>query len=318
MQAVILAAGRGTRLFPITETRTKAMCPVAGKPIVERVMDTLVTSGIFEFILVISPDDPEIVEYFEHKSKINAKIQFVQQRKQLGMGHALLQAMPYIQGDFILSSCDNLVKKNDALRMLSMWSSKPDLNGILALLRVGSDELTRMGVVEMDDQQRIIRIVEKPTLKEAPSDIGSVPIYLFSHKLVSYLNKIQPSARGEYELQDAMNEMIQKDGDVYGLLLSDRIDLTHPMDLLKLNLQFLTNDRQRSKMNLDDFGSGTRIISPVIIDEGVSMGSNCLIGPNVYVESGAVIEDNVILKNCVILRGSQVRAGTYGSDQIIW
>ena len=64
MQAVILAAGRGTRLYPITKTRTKAMCPVAGKPIIERVMDTLIAYGISDFILVISPDDSEIVGYF--------------------------------------------------------------------------------------------------------------------------------------------------------------------------------------------------------------------------------------------------------------
>ena len=74
MQAVILAAGRGTRLYPITKTRTKAMCPVAGKPIVERVMDTLVANGISEFILVISPDDSDITEYFTHKSTIDARV----------------------------------------------------------------------------------------------------------------------------------------------------------------------------------------------------------------------------------------------------
>ena len=112
MQAVILAAGRGTRLYPITETRTKAMCPVAGKPIVERVMDTLVVNGISEFILVISPDDSEIIDYFENKSQIKASVRFVQQHEQLGMGHALLQAAPYIHDDFILSSCDNLVDES--------------------------------------------------------------------------------------------------------------------------------------------------------------------------------------------------------------
>ena len=208
MQAVILAAGRGTRLHPITETRTKAMCPVAGKPMVERVMDTLVATGISEFILVVSPDDLEIVDYFENKSQIKAKIQFVIQEKQLGMGHALLQAAPYIRDDFILSSCDNLVEEKFIIRMLTLWASCPPPHGILALLRVGPKELTRMGVVEMDEENCIIRIVEKPTVEEAPSDLGSVPIYLFSRKLVDYLNKIQPSPRGEYELQDAMQDLI--------------------------------------------------------------------------------------------------------------
>ena len=181
MQAVILAAGRGSRLHPITKNRTKAMCPVVGKPIVERVMETLVTNGIHEFILVISSDDQEILDYFEERSKLEATIRFATQDQQLGMGHALLQAAPYIKGDFLLSSCDNLVSETTIHRMLSMWFSNPPPNGILALLRVGPEELTRMGVVELQGD-RIIRIVEKPTLAEAPSDIGSVPIYIFSYK----------------------------------------------------------------------------------------------------------------------------------------
>ncbi len=318
MQAVILAAGRGTRLHPITASRTKAMCPVAGKPIVERVMDMLAVNGVNEFILVISPDDPEIVNYFENKSQIKAKVQFVVQAEQLGMGHALMQAAPYIHNDFILSSCDNLVDENAIRRMLTMWVSDPPPNGILALLQVGSEELTRMGVVELDEKHRIVRIVEKPTLEEAPSNIGSVPIYMFSHTLVDYLSKIQPSPRGEYELQDAMQELIEKDGNVYGLMLRDRIDLTHPADLLRLNLHYLVNGEPQSEMNLDNVSAGTKFVSPVVIDEGVTIGQNCSIGPNVFIESGAIIEAGVKLENCVVLRGSQVQAGNQIKNQVIW
>lgn len=306
MQAVILAAGRGTRLFPITETRTKAMCPVAGKPMVERVMDTLVTNGITDIILVISPDDPEIIDYFEHKSQIKAKIRFAIQEKQLGMGHALLQAVPYIQDDFILSSCDNLVENKAIIRMLTLWAGCPPPNGILALLRVGPTELTRMGVVEMDADNHIIRIVEKPTLEEAPSNIGSVPIYLFSPKLVDYVNNIQPSPRGEYELQDAIQEMIEKDGDVYGMLLPLRIDLTHPEDLLRLNLHFLKQQTMKTIMGTKDPSNGTHFTDPVIIENDVTFGVNCKIGPNVFVESGVTIGNNVWLENCVVLRGQKV------------
>lgn len=197
MQAVILAAGRGTRLHPITADRTKAMCPIVGKPMVERVMDTLAANGVSEFILVINPEDLEIIEYFENKSSIKAKIQFIEQAQQLGMGHALLQAAPYIRDDFILSSCDNLVDQNVIKRLQKKWVSNPPPNGILALLRVGPDEITRMGVVELDDDHnRILQIIEKPTLEDAPSNIGSVPIYLFSHRLLDDLRKTQPSPRG--------------------------------------------------------------------------------------------------------------------------
>ena len=318
MQAVILAAGRGTRLYPITETRTKAMCPVAGKPMVERVMDTLVANGISEFILVISPDDLEIVDYFKNKSRIKAKVKFVDQTEQLGMGHALLQAAPLIHDDFILSSCDNLVEESAIFRMLLMWAGDPPPNGILALLRVGPEELTRMGIVEMDEHKQILRIVEKPTLEEAPSNIGSVPIYMFSHKLVDYLKDIQPSPRGEYELQDAMQNLIEKDGNVMGLLLPKRIDLTHPEDLLRLNIYYLTKGDSRSKMNHNGIQKSSKFIDPVVIDESVSIGENCSIGPNVFIENGAIIGDNVKMDNCVILRESHIQAGFQISNQVIW
>ena len=318
MQAVILAAGRGTRLHPITETRTKAMCPVAGKPIIERVMDSLVANGINELILVINPDDQEIEGYFHNKSKINAKIQFVPQKEQLGMGHALLQAAPFIQDDFILSSCDNLVDKAVILRMLTMWTSDPPPNGILALLRVGPEELTRMGVVELDKEGRVIRIVEKPPLDEAPSNIGSVPIYMFSYTLVEYLSKIQQSSRGEYELQDAIQELIDNDGGVIGLLLPERIDLTHPADLLRLNMHFLVNMPSELKIDQDKVGKDSRFIDPFFIEEGVTIGSNCRIGPNVYIENGAVIQDGVKIENSVVLRNIEVKSGMMAREQVVW
>ena len=109
MQGIILAAGRGTRLKPITLTRSKAMVPIVGKPIVERVMDDLVANGVDDLILVISPDDKEIVAHFAHNSEIGASVRFVHQAERLGMAHALQCAAPLIYDDFVLTACDNLV-----------------------------------------------------------------------------------------------------------------------------------------------------------------------------------------------------------------
>jgi NDP-sugar pyrophosphorylase family protein len=319
MQAVILAAGRGTRLHPITENRTKAMCPVAGKPMVKRVMDTLTASGIGEFILVISPDDQEIRDYFGTQPNSKVQIQIVEQTQQLGMGHALLQAAAHINDDFILSSCDNLVDQSVIRRMLKLWVGYPPPNGILTLLQVGPEELTRMGVVDLDSEHgRILRIVEKPSLEEAPSNIGSVPLYMFTTKLLEYLRNVQPSPRGEYELQDAMQALIEKDDDVYGLMLHDRIDLTHPKDLLLLNLLYLKKRNDHSEISTKNIKAGSEFIAPVLIEAEVSIGSDCTIGPNVFIESGVCIEDNVRLENCVVLRGSKIQTGLQVENQVIW
>ena len=104
MQAVILAAGKGSRLHPITTARSKAMLPILGKPIVERVMEDLVSTGVDDFILVISQNDRYINRYFRRESRIEADVRFVYQAERLGMANALSYAAPLIQGDFILIS----------------------------------------------------------------------------------------------------------------------------------------------------------------------------------------------------------------------
>ena len=108
MQGVILAAGKGSRLHPITLRRSKAMVPVLGKPLVERVMEDMHANGVEDFVLVVSPDDRDIVRYFRAESTIEADVRFVYQVERLGMADALRQAAPLIEEDFFLSACDNL------------------------------------------------------------------------------------------------------------------------------------------------------------------------------------------------------------------
>ena len=166
MQAVILAAGRGKRLHPITATRTKAMAPVLSKPIIERVMDTLIENGIQAFIVVISPPDEEITAYFEHVSQINADVIIIPQPEPLGMGDALMQAAPHIYNDFVLSACDNLVEPVEIKHMLATWAEEKP-NAILTTLQVRPEEIIRMGIVEISEDQ-VIRIIEKPSLASIP------------------------------------------------------------------------------------------------------------------------------------------------------
>ncbi len=316
MQAVILAAGKGKRLHPITATRTKAMAPILGLPIVERVMEPMVANGIQDFILVTSPDDHEIHSHFQSNSQIKAQIRLVSQPEPLGMGHALLQAAPHIRGDFILSACDNLVDAHQIKGILDTWSSQsPD--AILTTLRVGPKEIVRMGIVAVEGS-RITRIVEKPTLEQAPSNIGSVPLYLFSPQLLSFLAAIRPSPRGEFELQDAIQNLIDQGGDVRAVALTNRIDLTTPEDLLAINLRFLAEYHPESDSYGGITGRNTRLVSPVYIEAGVRIGADCVIGPNVYIETGATIGNKVHLENAVVLRYRSVADGVVEKGQVVW
>jgi NDP-sugar pyrophosphorylase family protein len=115
-----------------------------------------------------------------------------------------------------------------------------------------------------------------------------------------------------------MQELIEKDGDVYGLLLPSRFSLTHSEDLLQLNLHFLEKQKTRNTVGFDNLGNNTSLISPVIIEEAVTIGDNCKIGPNVFIERGAVVGDGVWLENCVVLRDQNIPAQTRLKDKIIF
>ncbi len=316
MQAVILAAGRGKRLNPISTNRTKAMAPIIGKPIVERVMELLVVNGIRSIIIVISPDDHEIVEYFNHTSTINAEITLVPQLEPLGMSHALQQASPLIKDDFVLSACDNLVEAEEIGLLLKIWGEKrPD--ALLTTIRVESKDIPRMGILEIK-KGRVLQIVEKPAIEDAPSNFGSLPLYVFSTNILDNLDKIPLSPRGEYELQNAIQLIINQGADVRAVQLKGRNDLTNPEDLLKINQQFLIKNYHQKKLNLENVERSNIFIPPFFIEDSVVIGDHCQIGPNVYIEHGSNIGDKVHLRDVVVLRNRKIPGNTTIENQLVW
>ena len=179
MQGVILAAGKGKRLQPLTPARTKAMAPVAGKPIVARVLDLFLENGIRDMLLLISPDDADIRPYFAHYLPDDATINFVVQEERLGMAHALTLLAPHIRGDFLMSACDNLVPA-DHLAALLRTHEVQAANAVLSLMEIDVAQSASTGIVEWHEGW-IRRIVEKPQPADAPSNIASLPLYLFAH-----------------------------------------------------------------------------------------------------------------------------------------
>jgi len=209
-----------------------------------------------------------------------------------------------------------LVPENEVGKLLSTWELERN-NAILTTLRVGPEKIVRMGIVELDGKW-VTNIVEKPTLEEAPSDMGSPPLYCYTTKILDYLSEIQPSPRGEYELQDAIKMLIKRDGKVSAFPLTGRVDLTTPDDLLALNLHYLSNGIPQTEIRTKTIGNNTRFTGPVYIDEGVRIGANCMIGPNVFLESGCVLEDHVCLENTIVLRGRRITSGAQLKNQVVY
>jgi UDP-N-acetylglucosamine diphosphorylase / glucose-1-phosphate thymidylyltransferase / UDP-N-acetylgalactosamine diphosphorylase / glucosamine-1-phosphate N-acetyltransferase / galactosamine-1-phosphate N-acetyltransferase len=322
MQGVILAAGKGSRLHPITIDRSKAMLPILGKPIVERVLELLLANGIHDFILVVSPTDRDITRYFNRESSIEADIRFVYQPERKGMANALSCAAPLITEDFVLSACDNLVSSADAGRLvLAMQGGGARTNGeapngVLALLPVQPERMGTMAIVEMEGAW-ITRIVEKAKPGEVHSNMSSLPLYAFSRRILDYLPEVRLSSRGEYELQDAIQMLIKRDGRVEGLVIDRRLTLTNAADLLALNREYLIHGGDRPQLAPTTVGPGTRLITPLHIGARVVIGKACTIGPNVYIERDCRLGDGVTVRDAIVLRGAEVPDGAAIDNEVV-
>jgi dTDP-glucose pyrophosphorylase len=316
MQAVILAAGKGSRLAPITDSRSKGMLPILGKPILERILEGLVCSGLREFILVISPEDRAIRDYFQDESTLEVNIQFVEQDRRLGTADALKQAAPYINEDFVLSACDNIVPEGEMQRFITDWSQHPDTQGLLSLERIPLQDSVKTGIVTLEED-RVTGIVEKPSPDEAPSNISSTPLYVFSTRILNYLHQVSISPRGEYELQDAIQMMIDDGHAMRGLFLQNRLTLTTDEDLLAINLHFLKHEAEGFQNEALQIGQRTLIVEPVCIEQEVVIGSNCTIGSGVYIEKNACIGDWVEMENVVVLQGAVISDKSTFRHQVV-
>lgn len=315
MQGVILAAGKGKRLQPITFHRSKAMAPVLGKPIVERVMDELIASGVDEIVVVASPDDEELVRYFSRQSALRDRVRLVYQPERLGMAHALQCAAPLLHGEFVLCACDNLVPAEQAEKLVARWQAAPQPNAVLALMEVDHDEVSKGGIVAMDGPW-VTRIVEKPRPEEAPSNLYSMALYAFSPRILDYLPYVPRSPRGEYELQDAIQALIERDGRVCGVTVTGRLTLTTPEDLLDINCRYLSSAGGTCLPAPDAVGPQSSLVAPLFVEHGAVIGPDCVVGPEVYLERDCRIGQGVTLRRAIILRGSVVPDGTSIQDQV--
>lgn len=317
LQGVVLAAGKGSRLHPITTKRSKAMLPILGQPIVERVMESLWDSGVDAFTLVVSPDDDDIVDYFTHESPLHDHVIFVEQRERLGMAHALQQAVPHLRDTFVLSACDNLVSRDHIDALVSSHRGSPSRQATLSLMRVPADLISRTGIVALDNDWAVRHIVEKPAPEEAPSDMASLPLYVFEPAILDYLPRVPLSPRGEYELQDAIQMLIDDGGEVHGAPADNRLTLTNAQDLLAINQHYLLNGRQGPHLTPYTVGPNTQLITPLRVEQGTTIGADCVIGPHVYIERDCTIGANATIRDAVVLRGTVVPAGSVIEGQVV-
>ena len=226
MNAVILAAGKGTRLRPLTEDKPKVLVEVDGRPLIEYAFDALIDAGVSEFVVVVGYESELIVDRYGDAYE-GVPITYAHQHEQLGLAHALVTAEPYVDDDFMLMLGDNVFRANLGDVVNRQREDRADAAFLVE--EVPWEEASRYGVCDTTEDGEITRVVEKPD--DPPSNLVMTGFYVFTPAIFHACHLVQPSDRGEYELPDAIDLLIRSGRTVDAVRMDGwRIDVGYPAD----------------------------------------------------------------------------------------
>lgn len=327
LKGLVLSGGRGTRLRPLTHTAAKQLVPVGNRPILFHVLDNLKNAGIDEVGIVISPETGNAVRDAVGTGKSwGMRIEFILQSEPLGLAHAVKIAQPYLGNDsFVMYLGDNLIGSG-----IRDYRERFERSGAQAsILLKGVDNPSSFGIAEVDQDQRVVRLVEKP--KEPKSNLALVGIYFFQPAIHQAIARISPSWRGELEITDAIQGLLDAGGEVQ----SERVDAWwldtgKKDDLLTANTVVLDEwvtrqidgavEGQSQVTGRVRLGKGSAVINstvrgPVVIGENVSV-ENSFVGPFTSIGNGCRIVSSV-LEHCVLLEGARIEHVDRLEDSLI-
>lgn len=311
-QAVILAAGRGTRLGPLTHERPKSMLPILGKPIVAHVLGDMADAGVRRFVIVVGPDDGGMRAYFERAALPGLDIRFAVQERATGTVDALMLAAPHLDGPFLLSAVDNVTSADHVRRVIARYAAHPDVIVTLSLLPASPEQIRRSAGVVIDGDW-ITAIEEKP--EHPPSPWAAIMLYAFSHDYLRYLAGVPVSQRGEREIVSGIQAALADGRRISYVTLNRRLHLTREQDLLAINLALLGEGGAAQAFS--ELPDSVQLIAPVRIDPNVTVGENAVIGPNVYLEASAVVGAGAAIANSLVLAGGVALPGERCEGTII-
>jgi glucose-1-phosphate thymidylyltransferase len=226
MQAVVLAAGEGTRLRPLTEDKPKGMVEIAGKPILTYCFEQLVDLGAEKLVVVVGYKKQNIISHYDDEFE-GVPITYTHQREQNGLAHALLKAKEHVDEDFMLMLGDNIFQAN--LEDVVNRQQEDRADAAFLVEEVPYEEASRYGVCDTNDYGEIQEVVEKPD--DPPSNLVMTGFYTFTPAIFYACRLVQPSDRDEYELSDAIDLLIQSGRTIDAIPMDGwRIDVGYPAD----------------------------------------------------------------------------------------
>ncbi|MFI1913912.1 glucose-1-phosphate thymidylyltransferase [Nocardia sp. NPDC020380] len=314
MKALVLSGGSGTRLRPITHTSAKQLVPVANKPVLMYGLESIADAGITDVGIVVGTTSREIVEAVGDGSDFGLTVTYIRQPEPLGLAHAVLIARDFLgDDDFVMYLGDNFIVGGIVPIVKEFEANRPDAQ--ILLTRVSDPK--SFGVAELDEHGKVLRLEEKP--QSPRSDLALVGVYIFTARVHTAVRRIQPSGRGELEITDAIQWLVDNDCAVQATPISGYWkDTGNVADMLEVNRLVLETlpgglagriDAEseivgRVTVSAGAEISGSRIVGPVIIGAGVRI-VNSYIGPFTSIAEDCRIVDSEI-EFSIILRGSSI------------
>lgn len=320
MECVVLAAGEGKRMRPLTAKRPKVMLPLANRPMMEHLVIAARDAGITDFIFVVGYGEREIRRHFGDGSCLGVRITYAPQRHQQGTADALNAARGSVEKDFLLLNGDMILQSAD---IRAFCQNKAPCMGTST-----TDHPEDYGVVLVEEGY-VISLDEKST--HPKSSIINAGAYVFGSDIFDRIDAVLPSTRGELELTDALRDYIS-DKQLSAHSLSSWMDVGHPWDMLDANAMILALVESNNEGTVETdvhcsgpvaIGKGTIVKSGSYIEGPCVIGSSCRIGPHAYIRGSTAIGDGCHIGHCTEVKNSIVMPDTkiphfnYIGDSII-
>ena len=320
MECVVLAAGEGKRMRPLTAKRPKVMLPLANRPMMEHLVLAAREAGITDFIFVVGYGEREIRRHFGDGSGFGIHIRYAPQRQQRGTADALRSARDFVTGPFLLLNGDMIVKSPDIANLCSCQAP--------CMSTSTTDHPQDYGVVVVENG--LVTTLEEKSKQLRSSQINA-GAYFFAPDIFELIDRVQTSSRGELELTDALSYYIEEKK-LTSYQLSHWMDVGNPWDMLDANLTLTGNFSTELKGTVEEgvtlqgsviVGEGSVVKSGTYIEGPCIIGKNCRIGPHAYIRGATSIGDDCHighcseLKNSIIMNGTKIPHFNYIGDSII-
>lgn len=239
MEALILAAGRGNRMRPFSDFLPKPLLPIEGEAVILQSVKTLKACGFKRLFITVGYLKEKIIDFLENHKPAGMVFKYVYQEEPSGSAVAIRLALDKIKEDFLTLAGDTVFLNEDIRRLIEVFELG-DYDAVVGLKQVKKEDLKEKSSTHIDSQGFLRKVIEKPEAGQELSNVSVAPVYLFRCQVIKvYLEKVQPSKEGIYELATALQSLIDDGGKVKGVFIRSSKDITFPADVLKHNFDYL-------------------------------------------------------------------------------